>query len=158
MKTWEIKIGESTHHVTYDKGVLTIDSVPTEIKRFPISFLNRLDIPIKIGEKECRFVLVGQVADIVIDDLYVDSKEIYRPITKIPLYSYIFSIIFLSLAALGFIFGTEFKYTILICGVLGAFSSLMFGLANIFKKWKVCIVFTAYSFIVLLLLLLDIFV
>lgn len=62
------------------KHRLTINGKDIELKMSPFQVFVGTDQPINIAGKECRFVLIGNKADIAVDGIYVGSKKTYVPL------------------------------------------------------------------------------
>lgn len=96
MKKWIINIDGNDNEVIFvpnkwsGKHKLTVNGEETEIKKTPFQAFTGIDQPITIGEKECRFVLVGNKADIAVDGMYADSKKPYTPLKNMPWWVWIF--------------------------------------------------------------------
>ena len=95
-KQFSIEIDGKTHNISFTahpwtgNHELKIDGQNVMLKNSLIRAFAGIDQPIKIGGKECRFVLVGTNADIAVDGKYVDSKRDYVPLKGIPWWCWIF--------------------------------------------------------------------
>ncbi len=98
MQEWKINIDGTEHNVSFTQNIwsgkitLVIDDRYVELKRKPMQAILGLDQAIKIGGHECRLVVIGNKADIAVDDIYVDSKEPYMPLEGMPKWNWIFII------------------------------------------------------------------
>lgn len=89
-QTWQVNIDGTEHKVTYvrqglrsNASTLFVDDGEGKL------FWPRdgyLDEPIIIGGKECRFVMRGYNADVVVDGVCVDSGKPYVPIEEVPVW------------------------------------------------------------------------
>ncbi|MDD6212428.1 MAG: hypothetical protein PUB22_04710 [Clostridiales bacterium] len=96
MKVWKISVNGKENEVIFTpnrwsgKHRLTINGKDIELKKSPFQVFVGIDQPIHIAGKECRFVLIGNKADIAVDGTYVDSKKMYVPLNSMPWWTWIF--------------------------------------------------------------------
>lgn len=103
-KKWNVTVDGVAHELSYGKKFwsgklfVIVDGEKTEMKRtnFSENFTG-LDKPFNIGEKECRFVAIGNKIDIAIDGVYLDSKKQYVPLEKMPNWNWVFIALFIAL-------------------------------------------------------------
>ena len=99
MKQWKININGTQNAVVFvpnhwsGKHKLTINGKEVELKKSPFQAFVGMDLPIDIAGKECRFVLIGNKADIAVDGTYIDSKKLYVPLKSMPWWTWIFVIV-----------------------------------------------------------------
>jgi hypothetical protein len=98
IKEWNIEIEGNNYNVVLERSIflgknkLYINEMQQELMNIPFQTYKGLDQPIYIGGKECRLVVLGNRADIVIDGLYLDSGKPYKPFEKIPVWTWVFII------------------------------------------------------------------
>lgn len=96
MKKWIINVNGIENEVVFKpnqwsgKHKLTVNGNSVELKKSPLQAFIGIDQPIDIAGKECRFVLIGNKADIAVDGIYVDSKKAYVPLKSMPKWTWIF--------------------------------------------------------------------
>lgn len=96
MKQWTITINGKQNTVIFKpnqwsgKHILTINGKEIPLKNAPFQSFIGIDQPINIAGKECRFVLIGNKADIAIDGIYVDNKKTYAPLKRMPWWAWLF--------------------------------------------------------------------
>ena len=96
MKVWKINVNGEDHEVAFTpnqwsgKHRLTIDGENIELKKSPFQFLVGTDQPINVAGKECRFVLIGNKADIAVDGTYINNNKPYVPLKRMPWWTWIF--------------------------------------------------------------------
>ncbi len=103
-KKWNVTVDGVAHELSYEKKFwsgklfVIVDGEKTEMKRtsFSESFTG-IDKPFYIGEKECRFVAIGNKIDIAIDGMYIDSKKPYVPLEKMPSWNWVFIALLIAL-------------------------------------------------------------
>lgn len=107
-KEWHINIEGNEYHVVLERKMwsgrnkLFINEIQQELITVPFQAYKGSDQPIYIGEKECRLVVLGNKADIVIDSLYFGSGKVYVPFEKIPVWTWIFIIASLAIPIVSF--------------------------------------------------------
>lgn len=99
MKKWQVKINDIDYSITFIKDYywrgyrLDINGEIVPLLNSPYENVTGLDIPIKIGNKEARFIRsskkTGSKMDIVIDGYFVESGEKYIPNSKKPFLHFI---------------------------------------------------------------------
>lgn len=98
MKHWIVTINGMQNTVIFipnqwsGKHKLMINGKEVALKKSPFQAFVGLDQPINIAGKECRFVLIGNKADIAIDGTYIDSNKAYVPLKSMPWWAWIFII------------------------------------------------------------------
>lgn len=96
MKTWKINVNGKENEVIFTpnqwsgKHKLTINGNEVQLKKKPFQAFVGTDQAINVEGKECRFVLIGNKADIAVDGTYVDSKKAYVPLKSMPWWAWIF--------------------------------------------------------------------
>ena len=96
MKQWGIDINGVQNTVVFvpnhwsGKHKLTINGKEVKLKASPFQAFVGTDQPINIAGKECRFVFIGNKADIAVDDTYIDSNKPYVPLKSMPWWAWIF--------------------------------------------------------------------
>lgn len=99
MKQWDITINGMTNTVTFTpnqwsgKHKLTVNGKEVLLKKSPFETFVGTDQPINIAGKECRFVLIGNKADMAVNGTYVDSKKLYVPLKSMPWWTWIFLVL-----------------------------------------------------------------
>ncbi len=87
-QTWQVNIDGAEHKVTYVRQGLRSNAstlfVDDEEGKLLWPRDGYVDEPITIGDKECRFVMRGYNADVVVDGVCVDSGKPYKPIMELP--------------------------------------------------------------------------
>ncbi len=103
-RIWDVVVDGVEHKVSHEekfwsgKLFVIIDGEKTEIKRTKFSeSIIGLDKPFYIGEKECRFVVIGNKVDIAVDGVYLGSKKPYVPLEKMPSWVWVFIALFIAL-------------------------------------------------------------
>ena len=97
-KEWNIFIDNKKHVLEFKRDIwmgkhkLYLNGQEIEIERVPFQEFKGIDQPIKIGDKDCRFILVGGKPDVVIDNICADSKKPYEPIKGLPFWVWLFVI------------------------------------------------------------------
>lgn len=95
-KEWNLEIEGNMYNVVLERSMwlgkikIYINEVEQGIINVPFQTYKGLDHPIYIGGKECRLVILGNMADIVMDGILVDSGKQYIPFLKTPLWTWIF--------------------------------------------------------------------
>lgn len=95
-KEWNIEIEGNMYNVVLERNIwsgrnrLYINEIEQGLLKVPFQAYKGLDHPIYIGGMECRLVVLGNRADIVMDGLYIESGKPYRPFEKIPFWTWIF--------------------------------------------------------------------
>lgn len=95
-KEWNLEIEGNMYNVVLERSLwlgkikIYINEVEQGIINVPFQTYKGLDHPIYIGGKECRLVILGNMADIVMDGILVDSGKQYIPFLKTPLWTWIF--------------------------------------------------------------------
>lgn len=95
-KEWNLEIDGNMYNVVLERSLwlgkikIYINEVEQGIINVPFQTYKGLDHPIYIGGKECRLVVLGNMADIVMDGVLVDSGKAYMPFLKTPLWTWIF--------------------------------------------------------------------
>lgn len=95
-KEWHINIDGKEYSVLLERTMwsglqkLYINGVLQDLKIITFQTLRGLDLPLEIGGKECRLIIVGRKADIVVDEVFLDSGKVYIPFKKLPLWTWIF--------------------------------------------------------------------
>lgn len=87
-QTWQVNIDGTEHKVTYVRQGLRSSAstlfVDDEEGKLLWPRDGYVDEPITIGNKECRFVMRGYNADVVVDGMMVDAKKPYVHIEDVP--------------------------------------------------------------------------
>lgn len=97
-KDWHINIEGNEYHVVLERNIwsgrnkLFINEIQQELMTVQFQTYKGSDQIIYIGGKECRLVVIGNKADIVIDGVYVNSGKVYMPFEKMPVWSWFFII------------------------------------------------------------------
>ena len=114
-QSWKINIEGEEYLVELapsnlmNKHLVMVNGVPQALRQSFLQAFTGMDQPILLGEKEARFVLVENVADIAVDGVFVDSKKPYQPLLKTPWWEWIFVVlsfaltIFAGLTAVSFL-------------------------------------------------------
>lgn len=95
-KEWHINIEGKEYSVLLERNMwsglqkLYVNGVLQDLKIITFQTLRGLDLPLEIGGKECRLIIVGGKADIVVDEVFLDSGKVYFPFIKLPLWTWIF--------------------------------------------------------------------
>lgn len=96
MKQWEITINGTQNTVVFvpnqwtGKHKLIINGKEVALKTSPFQAFVGTDQPVNIAGKECRFVLIGNKADIAVDGMYIGSNKPYVPLKSMPWWIWIF--------------------------------------------------------------------
>ncbi len=115
-KTWDISFDGKVYEVVFNRALLVghsnlfIDGEDIPLPRNLYSNYIGYDLGIKIGDKNGRFVSLGNWADIVIDDHYVTSGKPYFPLEEFKWWSWVF----VSLCALVVIYSRIGSFSIII--------------------------------------------
>jgi hypothetical protein len=133
-KEWHINIEGNEYHVVLETSIwsgrnkLFINEIQQELMRVPFQVYKGSDQLIYIGGKECRLVVMGNRADIVMDGVYVNSGKVYVPFKKIPVWTWFFIIASLAIpiSNLGGLFP-------IVLGFLGAVYSTRIGISPYMK-------------------------
>ncbi|MDO4810583.1 MAG: hypothetical protein Q3985_01435 [Eubacteriales bacterium] len=87
-QTWDITIDGVEHQVTYVRQGLRSSAstlfVDNEEGKLFWPRDGYVDEPITIGGKECRFIMRGYNADVVVDGVCWDSGKTYQAIAELP--------------------------------------------------------------------------
>lgn len=106
-QSWKINVEgedylvELTPSNLMNKHLVTVNGVPQELRQSFLQAFTGMDQPILLGEKEVRFVLIENVADIAVDGVFVDSKKPYQPLSTPPWWEWIFVVLSFALAVAG---------------------------------------------------------
>ncbi len=125
MKTkWNVTIDGRTHEVAFKPGVFkgrkVVDGVATPVKS--MNWCIRLfDEPIELEGRTLHLTAIGAKVDLAVDDVYLNSKKPYVPLSNIPGWAHGFTI---ALIIIGF----------LLSGLFGTMVGLLGGMFIIFKS------------------------
>lgn len=95
-KQWSVDIDGTIYEVAFDRNQwsgkqrLRINGESVLLDRTPFQAFVGLDQGVYLGDKECRFVVIGNKADIVVDGVFIESRKPYLPFNKIPWWVWIF--------------------------------------------------------------------
>lgn len=95
-KQWSVNIDGANYQITFTpnqwsgKHKLEVNGKQVELQKSPFQTFTGMDRPLKLGNKECRFVIIGNMVDIAVDGAYIESKKPYVPLKSIPWWSWIF--------------------------------------------------------------------
>ncbi len=99
-RQWSIHMEGNTHSVQFQQDIwwgkhkLMVNGQQVQLKKpSGLQALVGLDMPIDLGGKECRFVLLGNRPDIAVDGVYIDSKQPYTGLKGMPWWAWIFVIL-----------------------------------------------------------------
>ncbi len=93
---WQTNIDGVSYDIEFKPGVWTGRHkliVNGETINLPVKALaayTGMDVPVQIGPKEGRFVLVDNKADIAVDDVFLGSGRPYAPLAPMPWWVWIF--------------------------------------------------------------------
>lgn len=154
---WKVSVNGQEHEVSFKRGIffnnnkLLVDGEEQNIERNLHNNYIGFDVPIMIGDKECRFVRLGNKSDVVVDGLYVSSSRPYMPFNKLEWWSWIFVsmcvvvVLFTGgglLPILLALFGVSFCLQIAVRPDLNLINKVMLSLLIVAAIWLV-----AYGFI-----------
>ena len=111
-RLWRVETAAGTHFVEYrpkrgyQKVRLFLNGNEVALPSGLQASLVGVDIPLLLGDKECRFLLKTGLlsrptADLAVDGVFLDSKKAYEPLRKIPWWGWIFVALSLAAAVLG---------------------------------------------------------
>ncbi len=108
-KIWNVNVNGTDNEVAFTlnllsgKRTLTVNEKEIELKKGLYETFIGIDQPVDIAGKECRFVLIGNHADIAVDGIYLDTGKSYTPIKSLPRWAWIFIVLCFALpiASLG---------------------------------------------------------
>lgn len=98
-RQWKLHIDGYNHTVVFKSNKLTgrkqlfVDNNEVILENKLFQDLLGIDIPIMIGDKECRFVIANGKADVVVEGIYFDSKFTYTPLKPMPRWNWLFIIL-----------------------------------------------------------------
>ena len=105
-KLWDVEVNGTMHEVFVKAGMwsskvkLIVDSEETIIKKSWKADFTGLDIPFYIEDKECHIVISGNIPDLAVDGIYVDSQTPYAPLKPMPKWGWIFVVLCLAIPVL----------------------------------------------------------
>lgn len=95
MKKWKVTIDGNTHEIAYKPGVLkrrkVVDGVSTPVKNTSW-FIQLFDEPIELEGKTLHLTAIGSKVDLAVDDVYLNSKKPYVPLSSMPGWAHGFTI------------------------------------------------------------------
>lgn len=96
MKTkWNVTIDGRTHEIAFKPGVFksrkVVDGVATPVKNTNW-FIRLFDEPIELEGKTLHLTAIGSKVDLAVDDVYLNSKKPYVPLSNIPGWAHGFTI------------------------------------------------------------------
>jgi hypothetical protein len=100
IQKWSTVINETSYQITLTPNQwsgnhrLTVNGKEMVLPRKPFQAFTGLDTPIRLGEKEAHFVLIGSKSDIAIDGIFLRSGKPYMPLKGLPWWIWMFVIAF----------------------------------------------------------------
>lgn len=115
-KSWDVTVDGTVHKIEYERKFNTKIIVNGEAYKTKSQnwWINMIDHPIQIGDKNIRVVVIGNKADLAVDGVYVESGEQYTPLNKMPGIANVL----IGLSSLG---------GYLLCGILGMLVGILFS-------------------------------
>lgn len=95
-RQWRATIDGAAYDIAFKPGVWTgkhkliINGETVDLPRKAFAGYTGMDVPVRIGPKEGRFVLVENKADIALDGVFLGSGKPYAPLAPIPKWAWIF--------------------------------------------------------------------
>lgn len=95
-RQWRANIDGAAYDIAFKPGVWTgkhkliINGETVDLPKKAFAGYTGMDIPVQIGPKEGRFVLVENKADIALDGVFLGSGKPYAPLAPIPKWAWIF--------------------------------------------------------------------
>ena len=105
-KLWDVDVNGNMHAVYVrasmwsSKVKLIVDEEETIIKKGLKEEFLGMDVPFCIEDKECHIVISGNIPDLAIDGMYVDSKVPYEPLKPMPIWGWVFVVLCLAIPVL----------------------------------------------------------
>lgn len=96
IKTWHVSVEGMDYVVKAGRAnpfksfALTVNDRPMPLPNPFISMFTGTDAIIKLGNKEAHFVMIGNKMDLAMDGIYLDSRKPYHPLSKVPVWAWIF--------------------------------------------------------------------
>lgn len=86
-KKWNVTIDGRTHEIVYKGGSFKnqffVDGEATKVKSTNW-FIQVFDVPIELEGKTLHLTAIGAKVDLAVDDVYINSKKPYVPLSNIP--------------------------------------------------------------------------
>ncbi|MEL7602791.1 MAG: hypothetical protein AAGU77_06500 [Bacillota bacterium] len=98
-RQWRATIKGTDYDIVFKPGVWTgkhkliINGETVNLPRKVFAAFTGMDVPVQIGPKKARFVLVENKADIAIKGVFLGSGEPYTPLTPIEWWVWIFVVV-----------------------------------------------------------------
>lgn len=97
-KAWTVQVDGAAHEIRFQKGLfkskVIVDGVTTPVKS-KSAFIQLIDEPINIGSKTMNLTAIGAKTDLAVDGVYQNSGDPYIPLSKIPSWATVITIILL---------------------------------------------------------------
>ncbi len=158
-KEWNLEIEGNIYNVVLERSMLLgkikiyINEVEQGLINVPFQTYKGLDHPIYIGGKECRLVVLGSMADIVMDGVLVDSGKPYMPFEKTPFWTWIFIVASLAIpvvnqgglipAALG-ILGSVYCIRVGVSPYMKTGTKVLASLGIVLTAWVLWFIFAVF--------------
>lgn len=86
MKKWEVQADGGIHTIEYKQGFGRKIIVDGEVHKVKSSnpFINVIDYGISFGDTDCKLVVLGNNADLAVNDTFLGSKKPYQPMSNVP--------------------------------------------------------------------------
>lgn len=82
-KKWYVTADGAQHEIVYKRRKLFVDGMRYEVKNMNL-FAVMVDCDLEFSDVQCRFVALGNKADVSVNGIFLDSKEEYVPLARVP--------------------------------------------------------------------------